>query len=372
MEKRMITALAENLGRHVELSKSRLETLGMLMLGMISARTVNLANVAPERGAMGVAIASTYRRFQRFFQHVRLAADWAAPMIAALAGGAEKRTLVLDRTNWKIGGKDVNILVLAVATRHSQAPLMWIVLDRPGNSGAPERIALIRRYIATFGKGSIGMLLGDREFIGDTWFNYLIKEDIPFTIRLRGGMYATLPDGDRWRLSTLLTRPRRGRKTTATLTGVQASLDLAAKTPKGGEAVIVATNRPGHDALATWRKRWAIDLRRENDPPDRFLILLIFGNTKTRGLNFEDTRLTDPAKLHLLTAIIALAIAWAARAARTKLGFKAPPRKPHGYLAKSYFRTGFDFIRNRLRSDPQNARTEWINLKTARKTQGVV
>ena len=202
MEKRTITALAENLGRHVELSKSRLETLGMLMLGMISARTVNLANVAPERGAMGVAIASTYRRFQRFFQHVRLAADWAAPMIAALAGGAEKRTLVLDRTNWKIGGKDVNILVLAVATRHSQAPLMWIVLDRPGNSGAPERIALIRRYIATFGKGSIGMLLGDREFIGDTWFNHLIKEDIPFTIRhspfairLRGGMYATLPEG---------------------------------------------------------------------------------------------------------------------------------------------------------------------------------
>ena len=85
MEKRTITALAENLGRHVELSKSRLETLGMLMLGMISARTVNLANVAPERGAMGVAIASTYRRFQRFFQHVRLPADWAAPMIAGLA-----------------------------------------------------------------------------------------------------------------------------------------------------------------------------------------------------------------------------------------------------------------------------------------------
>lgn len=358
MEKRTITALAENLGRHVELSKSRLETLGMLMLGMISARTVNLANVAPERGAMGVAIASTYRRFQRFFQHVRLPADWAAPMIAGLAGGAEKRTLVLDRTNWKIGGKDVNILVLAVATRHSQAPLMWIVLDRPGNSGAPERIALIGRYIATFGKDSIGMLLGDREFIGETWFNYLIKEDIPFTIRLRGGMYATLPDGDRWRLSTLLTRPRRGRKTTATLTGVQATLDLTAKTPKGGEAVIVATNRPGHAALATYRKRWAIET--------------MFANAKTRGLNFEDTRLTDPEKLHLLTAIVALALAWAARAARTKLGFAAPPRKAHGYLAKSYFRTGFDFIRNRLRANPDKAVTEWIALKTKGKLTGVV
>lgn len=72
-------------------------------------------------------------------------------------------------------------------------------------------------------------------------------------------------------------------------------------------------------------------------------------------MNFEDTRLTDPAKLHLLTAIVALALAWAARAARTKLGSSAPPRKSHGYLAKSYFRTGFDFIRNRLRASPDNA-----------------
>ena len=166
METRTITALAENLGRHVELSKSRLGTLAMLMLllllGMISARTVNLANVAPERGAMGMAIAATYRRFQRFFQHVRLPPDWAVTMIATLAGGAEKRPLVLDRTNWKIGEKDVNILVLAVATRHSQVPLMWIVLDRAGNSGAPERMALLERYIAAFGKDSIGMLLGDK------------------------------------------------------------------------------------------------------------------------------------------------------------------------------------------------------------------
>ena len=95
-------------------------------------------------------------------------------------------------------------------------------------------------------------------------------------------------------------------------------------------------------------------------------------NAKTRGLNFEDTRLTDPAKLHLLTAIIALALAWAARAARTKLGQSTPPGKSHGYLAKSYVRTGFDFIRHRLRSDPANAITEWINLKSKRQSARVV
>ena len=68
----------------------------------------------------------------------------------------------------------------------------------------------------------------------------MLQNDIPFTIRLRGGIYATLQDGNRWRLSTRFTRPRMGRKALATLTGVAAPLHLATKTPKGGEAVTVA------------------------------------------------------------------------------------------------------------------------------------
>lgn len=358
MGNRVVAALAAELGRFVDLGKSRLETLGMLVTGMISARTVNLSHVACERGASGVAIASTYRRHQRFFQHVRLGPDWAAPMIAALAGGAERRVLVLDRTNWKIGESEVNLLVLAIKTRHSQAPLMWTVLPHGGNSGAPERIALIERYLARFGRESIAMLLGDREFVGADWFNWLMDHDIPFTMRLPANRLVTRNDGRRPYLADLITTPRKGRHAVATLADMDRPLHFAAVVPKGREAVIVATNREGHDALKTYRKRWAIES--------------LFGNTKTRGLNFEDTRLTDPRKLDLLTAIIALAVAWAARAARTILGNDAPPRKTHGYRAKSYFRTGFDFIRNRLRADPKDPIPEWRNLPTPRKISRVV
>ena len=348
MERPVITALSKQLGMHVDLSKPRLETLSMLTVGMITARTVNLVHVADERGSCAVDPASTYRRLQRFFQHVRLPGDWAAPMIAALAGGAEKRTLVLDRTNWKIGATEVNILVLAVKTRHSQAPLMWSVLGKRGNSNAPERIALIERYIALFGQQSIAMLLADREFIGADWLNYLLQKDIPFTIRLREGMLVTTEEGREHSLASLLTSRRGTKKVIGTLTGLAAPLHIAAKSPATGQAVIVATNRPDHQALGTYRKRWAIES--------------LFGNAKTRGLNFEDTRMTDPAKLHLLTAIVALAIAWAVRAARTKLGNNAPKRKPHGYLAASYFRTGFTSLRNRFRSDQTSALPEWKNL----------
>ena len=101
MESRLITTLSKYLAPLVDLGKSRLETLAMLTLGTISARTVNLSNIAPERGISGVQIASTYRRLQRFFQHVRLPKDWAAQVVAAMVGWPGKRVLVLDRSNWK-------------------------------------------------------------------------------------------------------------------------------------------------------------------------------------------------------------------------------------------------------------------------------
>jgi len=53
------------------LSKSRLETLCLILLGMIGARTVNLTHIATERPGRAKA-ASTYRRLQRFFQYVSL------------------------------------------------------------------------------------------------------------------------------------------------------------------------------------------------------------------------------------------------------------------------------------------------------------
>ena len=47
MSHRAITALQQILRPHLGLSKSRLETLCLLVVGMISARTVNLSHLAP-------------------------------------------------------------------------------------------------------------------------------------------------------------------------------------------------------------------------------------------------------------------------------------------------------------------------------------
>ncbi len=85
MPHRAIAPLEGILRPHVGLSKSRLETLCLIVVGMISARTVNLSHLACERPSRAL-VASTYRRLQRFFQHVRLGRDWSAPLVVGLLG----------------------------------------------------------------------------------------------------------------------------------------------------------------------------------------------------------------------------------------------------------------------------------------------
>ena len=52
-------------------------------------------------------------------------------------------SLVLDRTNWKFGPKNINILMLGVSYKNVAFPLMFLMLDKRGNSHTKERIELV-------------------------------------------------------------------------------------------------------------------------------------------------------------------------------------------------------------------------------------
>lgn len=81
--------LQKTLTPHLQLVKTRLETLCLLVLGMISARTENLTHIAAERPDRA-KIASTYRRLQRFFQHVLLPDDWSVGIVLGLIGNPSR------------------------------------------------------------------------------------------------------------------------------------------------------------------------------------------------------------------------------------------------------------------------------------------
>lgn len=350
MFERLLAPLLETLRPHFDLSKSRLETLAVLLVGLANCRTVNLSHLASQfPGA--AKHSSNYRRLQRFFQFVELDGDVAARLIMRMLNLTGPTLLALDRTNWKLGSRDVNILMLAVVTRRFRVPLMWVLLDHAGNSATAQRIALMQRYLRLFGASQLRALLADREFIGAEWMHFLNKNNVPFVIRLKEDMHIRLPDGTQRQFRTLLRKRKRG-TWEGWLTGMDTAPDnrlhFAAKRIKGGELLIVATNLDdAGQGMSLYRKRWGIEC--------------MFADAKTRGLNLEDTHITNPTKLATLLVLIALAVTWACRSATRVLGTKAIRRKSHSRREKSWFRTGLDALRKWIIYSPHHALEAWTN-----------
>lgn len=333
--------LQKTLTPHLQLGKTRVETLCLLVLGMISARTVNLTHIATERPTRA-KVASTYRRLQRFFQQVLLPENWSVGIVIALIGNPDRWYLCMDRTNWKIGKCDINILMLAVVTERYRVPLMWSFLGHSGNSTTKQRIALMQRYLSLFKASSVRMFLADREFIGQEWFKFLMDEGIPFAIRMKEEQLIVV-EGREYSLRSYLSRCKGERGFTAILPAKagQPALELhfGARRIKGGELLIVACSEQlrGARILRYYRWRWFIEC--------------MFADSKTKGLNLEDTRLKISVRLSTLLAISAIAMAMACHVASRLMGSKYPARKKHGYCSKSWFRTGFDEMRRRIRID---------------------
>ena len=90
----------------------------------------------------------------------------------------ESLTLALIE-NWKYGKREINYLVLSWRiNRHISIPLMFMELDKAGNSNTAERLDLLEKFNTIFGFERINQ--ADREFIGTKWFKELhMREKIP-------------------------------------------------------------------------------------------------------------------------------------------------------------------------------------------------
>ena len=108
------------------------------------------------------------------------------------------------------------------------------------------------------------------------------------------------------------------------------------------DMLFIATNvSDPKQALRAYRRRWAIEC--------------LFSDAKTRGLNLEDTRITDPEKMNTVIAVIALAMVWSYRCASKLKGLSGIRKKSHGRKEKSWFRVGLDTLRNWIINKPDKA-----------------
>ncbi|QQS54128.1 MAG: IS4 family transposase [Candidatus Competibacteraceae bacterium] len=330
------------LHHHFHWNRARISCIVYLIIGIIQMGTVNLAKIAvtfPGRAQP----ASHYKRLQRLFCQFSLDLNQVARFIASLIPVLQFK-LTLDRTNWKYGDVNINYLVLGVVYRGSAFPILWVALDKKGNSNTQERIALMNRFLTIFGPQMIACLFADREFIGIQWFGYLIENQIKFAIRIKKNTQISNSRGVPVSAENLFRGLPRG--SALVLSGQRTvwghSLYVIGLKMANGEFVILATQEQPETALETYKERWPIET--------------LFICLKTRGFDLESTHITDPQRLEKWMAFLAIAFSWAHIIGEWRHEIKPIKIKKHGRPTQSLFRYGLDYLRSCLFHHQESAR----------------
>ena len=326
--------LERTLAQKVAWNKARINFLAKFIVALLQVKTVSLVQIASVMSGRAKTD-SHYKRCQRFLRFFDLEFAEVAALVLNWLGIASPFVISIDRTDWYLGQTPLNILMLSVVYEGLAFPLLWVVLEKKGCCDTAERIALLESYQRLFGKDSLEFVTADREFIGTTWFSYLCKEQIPLRIRIRENLLVTTANGRKRVAARKLFRTQKA-EVGVLLNGrrrvLGQELFLMGMRKATGDYVIVASQEASQSVLSDYAKRWKIET--------------LFGCLKSRGFCLEATHITEKERLEKLLALLTIAYCWAFLTGQW-LAHRNPLKvKPHGRLAKSLFRHGFDHLRH--------------------------
>ena len=254
--------------------------------------------------------------------------------------------LIMDRSNWKRGAKNINLLTIGSLVHQVFIPFNWVQLNRDGNSNLADRKTLIEGLInllQTAGKTVQGsILLADREFIGQQWFEFLLSHQLSFVIRLKEKMYFELKTITGTRKTSL----RYFHKYIERYGIYSIPMSLA-----GITYTFVMIKNPKYDP----REPYIYFISDLKDAPaianhylKRWKIECCFKNLKSNGFNVEDINLKSDKKIELMMGILTLIYLIAIREGLIRHRLKPIPVKKYKngktYLSLSVFRSGLAAI----------------------------
>lgn len=243
-----------------------------------------------------------------------------------------KLIFVMDRTNWKHGQAHINILALGVVLGNVVIPLVHEMLLHGGNSRSDLRIVLVGRLLGSIPAKRWRVLIADREFVGEAWFEFLRRKQIKRCIRVK----------ETTRMDELLLRDQfqnlrpgevRGLMEKAWVHG--SFMQVVATLSPQGERVIVASDLLLWEVLQTYRMRWGT--------------LCTFSGMKSRGLGLEDTHMTAPDRVSRLFLLLSLAYAWMVRIGAWRADGDSIAVRAYGRRAMSLAQYGWELLCDALR-----------------------
>jgi len=303
---RHILAVKTLLGKHLNWHSSRVTFLALFIVSMLQERTVNLTQISNGFATRGKK-SGKVRRTEEFFRRFEINYDDIARLLSSFIENIDKWTLTMDRTNWKLGKVNINILYLAVAYKSVAIPLFWSILQakddneesytKRGNSNTTERIEIIDRFIKVFGVERIEVLTGDREFIGKKWLEYLEGKKIKFCVREKKNKIIN-HNGKDIAIKTLFQNLKLGEYYYYGKVKIyEMELHVTGARMEDDYLIILSNYQaPKNEILLTYSKRWEIET--------------MFKAFKSQGFNLEATHLTKKDRIEKLLALMAIAFVW--------------------------------------------------------------
>ncbi len=297
------------------LKESELKRLLVLSFGILRAQTVNISLVndqIPLEESGRLSRASQYNYLLKTFQtgNVEKTIRQVFNILVVLFyKGEAKVKLLIDRTNWEIGDRKVNILSIGLLYDEKiYIPLLGEDLGYKGNSDSETRINLVDKLLEWWKSMQIPVpqfvIVGDREFIGEEWLTALAKREIEYVIRLKGNLkFETWLKG-RYKIGKKFGVKVLHRYMESTNEDVELVLSGEAiaqlyivknegKLAKKEPYLYLITNQEDIDLSGTiYKQRWKIET--------------CFSYLKSKGLNLEQLNLEGTHKTDILFAILSL------------------------------------------------------------------
>jgi len=326
-----------------------IKNLYLITLALIQCRSTNLNTLKDTLPRLlddqVVKPGSHYKRLVRFFAHPKASflVECILDICLHIIGAGRIRMLTLDRTNWQFGTKNINLLVLCYVYKDLSIPLRWCQLDKQGNSTQKERRALLDKAIS-MARVSSALLLADREFIGEEWFDYLVQARIHFIIRLpKKAYHETVNQTGSYRHRMLLHRARSKRGIAASPIKIKGHrlyyIILQSKDPQAQEPLLYFLTTQ-HKAmrrkqLEKYRRRWTIEC--------------LFRHLKTNGFQLEEMHFKNDLKIEFMMAITVLAYCLSIfhaiqKVEPEKIKLKHFKKQNMKYKEQSVFRIGLSLL----------------------------
>lgn len=330
----------------------------LLVHCILRCRTVCLYKCRTEVGAVlgkkDIKLSTAYTRLIRFFKikHIDIFCIGIVRFIIHLVDFQGQVYMSIDRTNWKIGTTNINVLYIGLILPNGIfIPILWELFDKRGNSSEEERCELLRRFFKVwqFHSDIKIVLLGDREFIGLKWFGFMKSVNFSFVIRARWQDY--------WKqvsISTNILIPnlekhieqsikKNGYFQTSILMNGEllfytVFINTSKRQKKNDKWLVLISDENNVDWISTsFPKRWSIEV--------------FFYHVKTNGFNLEDLNLKDLLKAQLMMGVTALCyvlsiINGMKHQETEKIDWKN--YKDKKARAISIFRLGYDNLKNSM------------------------